>query len=734
MKTALFVNLPWWEQSGREIRMGVRSGSRWGHTFACNSRPSGFAFGDYRPYPIFLGYAASYVAKHSGWKVRFRDCIAMADSYQDFGAYLHGLSPDVVFIESTTPSWEHDRRMIPNIHRALPLAQLVICGTIVTTRAAEAMNLPGVAAVIEGEFEKGALAFLTKGTSGRVPRELLTLKEMNEAPFPYYDEGMARRYCDHNPTGQVFPHAQVWSSRGCAFKCLSGDTPVNTVEGNIPIKYLVGRESIGVFSFDPVTRRASVCTARHIRKTQAGARLMRVRFKDGSHLDCTPDHRFLAFKWGNQFVGEKQWMSEAANLKPGTHVRALRFNKSGDYIDVQWSRAGSAKAHRMVAEWKLGRSLTASENVHHIDRDKLNYRPDNLKVFQSGKEHLSVAHPEIAARMKACNPVKNMTPAWREKLAASRRGETLSEETRSKMAASALVREEFKTAEERSANARKGWGKKRLSGKFHRGGKRNAAGVFVANHVVESVEPLQGLHDTYCLEVADTGWFYANGVLVKNCRHCEWPATMTGNDPDGTARRTVRQYSEEYLEAFLRDLVDRFQFRSIYFDDDTMNLGNRHVAKVCRVMDRIGLPWSAMCRIDTCDREHWKLMRDAGCFGVKIGYESGSQYVVDQLINKGIDLKEAADTTHFLRGLGLTVHGTFMSGMPGETKDHMRQTLDYIASLPLTSVQHSGVAELEGAPLHTLREAGQMQDDNYTRENDGARAIERIVREMREET
>lgn len=436
MKTALFVNLPWWEQSGREIRMGVRSGSRWGHTFACNSRPSGFAFGDYRPYPIFLGYAASYVAKHSGWKVRFRDCIAMADSYQDFGAYLHGLSPDVVFIESTTPSWEHDRRMIPNIHRALPLAQLVICGTIVTTRAAEAMNMPGVAAVIEGEFEKGALAVLTKGTTGRVPRELLTLKEMNEAPFPYYDEGMARRYCDHNPTGQVFPHAQVWSSRGCAFKC----------------------------------------------------------------------------------------------------------------------------------------------------------------------------------------------------------------------------------------------------------------------------------------------------------RHCEWPATMTGNDPDGTARRTVRQYSEEYLEAFLRDLVDRFQFRSIYFDDDTMNLGNRHVAKVCRVMDRIGLPWSAMCRIDTCDREHWKLMRDAGCFGVKIGYESGSQYVVDQLINKGIDLKEAADTTHFLRGLGLTVHGTFMSGMPGETKDHMRQTLDYIASLPLTSVQHSGVAELEGAPLHTLREAGQMQDDNYTRENDGARAIERIVREMREET
>lgn len=226
---------------------------------------------------------------------------------------------------------------------------------------------------------------------------------------------------------------------------------------------------------------------------------------------------------------------------------------------------------------------------------------------------------------------------------------------------------------------------------------------------------------------------WASRGCAFKCTHCEWPATMTGDDPDGTSKRTVRFYKPEYMESYLAQAVAEHGYRSIYFDDDTFNLGNRHVAKMCEVMRKIGLPWSAMCRIDTIDREHWKLMRDSGCFGVKIGYESGSQYVVDMLIKKGLDLAEARETTIYLKSLGMTVHGTFMSGVPGETRAQMQQTLDYIKTLPLDTYQHSGMAELEGAPVHTLRERGEMQDANYTRENDGARAIEAILKQMRAE-
>lgn len=432
----LFLNAPFWDfdQAQGRFRMGVRAGSRWGHTFHGMSQPGQFVFGDYRPWPWFMSYAASYAAKNTDAEVSFHDSVALGDSYGDLYAYLWKTQPDMIFFESTTPSWDHDKPYIEYLAVQFPRTKFVVTGTIVTSRAVEILTMHGVVAVIQGEYEKGSVRAIN-GQTGLIMRELLTRDEMNAAPFPYYDRDVAHRYCDHNPVGQIFPHLQIWTSRGCVF----------------------------------------------------------------------------------------------------------------------------------------------------------------------------------------------------------------------------------------------------------------------------------------------------------SCSHCELPATMTGDDPDGTGKRTVRQYSAAYMEAFLTEAVGKYGFKSIYADDDTFNLGGKHVERMCEVFRKIGLPWSAMCRIDTIDRAHWKLMRDSGCFGVKIGYESGNQYVVDMLIKKGLDLNEARETTKYLKSLGMTVHGTFMSGIPGETHAQMQQTLDYIKSLPLDSYQHSGMAELEGAPVHTLRERGEMQDANYTRENDGARAIEKILKQMREE-
>lgn len=432
----LFLNAPWWEMDVSEgrYRMGVRGGSRWGHTFRSMSQPGQFVFGDYRPWPWFMSYAASYAKKNTDAEIYYRDCVALSENYSDLYAILWALQPDMVIYESSTPSWPHDKAYLEYLAANFPRTSFVVTGTIVTSRSDEILAMRGVVAAIQGEYEKGSVRAIN-GQTGLIRRELLTRNEMNAAPFPWYDDMHWSQYCDHNPQGQVFPHIHIWTSRGCPF----------------------------------------------------------------------------------------------------------------------------------------------------------------------------------------------------------------------------------------------------------------------------------------------------------SCSHCELPATMTGDDPDGTGKRTVRQYSPEYMEAFLTEMVGRYGFKSIWVDDDTFNLGGKHVERMCEVFRKIGLPWSAMCRIDTIDRAHWKLMRDSGCFGVKIGYESGNQYVVDMLIKKGLDLNEARETTKYLKSLGMTVHGTFMSGIPGETHAQMQQTLDYIKSLPLDSYQHSGMAELEGAPVHTLRERGEMQDANYTRENDGARAIEHLLKQMRDE-
>lgn len=226
------------------------------------------------------------------------------------------------------------------------------------------------------------------------------------------------------------------------------------------------------------------------------------------------------------------------------------------------------------------------------------------------------------------------------------------------------------------------------------------------------------------------------------CIFCVWPATMTGNDPDGTRPRSVRFYSREYMESFLRDRLARAAaagvlYRSIYFDDDTFNLSNDHVLNMCEVMRGIGLPWSAMCRADTIRQDTWRAMRDAGCFGVKLGFESGSQQVIDTIINKRLDLAAALKTAYWLRAeLGMTVHGTFTIGLPGETAAQQEETRDFIARAyaigAIDTHQLSGTAEIEGTPLHTLTHGqsslkkypGAHVDGNYQASADGQRKIE----------
>ena len=248
-------------------------------------------------------------------------------------------------------------------------------------------------------------------------------------------------------------------------------------------------------------------------------------------------------------------------------------------------------------------------------------------------------------------------------------------------------------------------------------------------HTREDLEAL-ALPDFSSFDTRDSLTLYplltSRGCPYK-CIFCVWPATMTGNDPDGTKKRTVRHYSADYMEAFLRELVERFDYRCIYFDDDTFNLGDRHVLAMCEVMTRIGLPWSAMCRADTIAQDTWGAMKASGCFGVKIGFESGNQHVVDEIVNKRLDLERARETVFECKRLGLTVHGTFTYGLPGETVEQMQDTKRFIASLPLDTYQESGTAAIEGTPLDTLLKGGTLEryrgarlDSSFDENSDGS--------------
>jgi len=443
----LFSNPPWWEKKEsrgflrkKRWRRGVRAGSRWPFTYLGRCYPDNSRAKDYIPYPYFLGYATTYTSKLIGEKkVYFRDSIALSESYKSFFKYLDSIHNKIEYylIESATPSWEHDYKLIKEIKNKYPKLKIIVAGPISTSD--QNWDSEIVYAVLKGEYEKNVMKVIN-GKDGLLEHDLLTLEEMNKAPFPYYDKFIYDKYFDGNPIpmNQLSPQAHILTSRGCPFKCI----------------------------------------------------------------------------------------------------------------------------------------------------------------------------------------------------------------------------------------------------------------------------------------------------------FCVWPAAMTGNDPDGENKRSVRQYTPDYMKGFLDKLTTDYKFEAIYFDDDTFNIGNRHTVEISKLAGKYNIPWFAMCRADTCKKDTWKIMKDNGCKGVKIGIESGSQYVVDQIVNKHLDLNYTREIVNHLRELNMSVHGTFTYGLPGETKDQMIETKNFISNTNFNTVQESGTAEIEGTPLHTLTKKelknypGASINSTYDRQKDGGKKWQSLVKDL----
>lgn len=132
-------------------------------------------------------------------------------------------------------------------------------------------------------------------------------------------------HSNYAPVEERSPFASIYTSLGCIYKCLHGDTLVNTIYGKKPIKELAEKyDTIPVYTYDFEKDKICIADAVNIQKTGSSQKLVRVEFDDGTYIDCTPDHKFICFKNGNQNAKTKHWISEAKDIKPNTSVKVLK--------------------------------------------------------------------------------------------------------------------------------------------------------------------------------------------------------------------------------------------------------------------------------------------------------------------------------------------------------------------------------------------------------------------------
>jgi len=164
------------------------------------------------------------------------------------------------------------------------------------------------------------------------------------------------------------------------------------------------------------------------------------------------------------------------------------------------------------------------------------------------------------------------------------------------------------------------------------------------------------------------------------CTFCLWPQTHSGH------RWRLRSADDVANE--VRWALENFEgLKEIFFDDDTFNYQKARTIELCRKLKPLKFTWSCTSRVTT-DYETLKAMKDAGCRLLIVGYESGDPQILKN-IKKGATVEMAKRFTANCHKLGLKVHGDFIIGLPGESRESIRRTIEFAKELDCETIQVS---------------------------------------------
>ncbi len=187
------------------------------------------------------------------------------------------------------------------------------------------------------------------------------------------------------------------------------------------------------------------------------------------------------------------------------------------------------------------------------------------------------------------------------------------------------------------------------------------------------------------------------------CTFCLWPQTLSGHpwrkrSSDDVAREMAQ--AKEYWP----------WVKEFFFDDDTFNIQKARTIELCEKLKPLNLTWSCTSRVTT-DFETLKAMRDSGCRLLIVGYESGDAQILKN-IKKGATIERARQFTKDCRKLGLTVHGDFILGLPGESRESIRRTIGFAKELDVETIQVSVAHAYPGTELYdSMLQNGFLQRD-----------------------
>ena len=149
-------------------------------------------------------------------------------------------------------------------------------------------------------------------------------------------------------------------------------------------------------------------------------------------------------------------------------------------------------------------------------------------------------------------------------------------------------------------------------------------------------------------------------------------------------------------------LINKYEVKEIQFIDANIILRRDFIEEICHLLikEKIKVPWSCPSgiRADCFDYELAKLMKKAGCYMAVLGIESANPEIL-KIIKKGETIDTITSAINIAHKAGIITVGAFMLGLPGDTKETMRETIEYSKKVPLDRAVFSLLDVLPGCEI-----------------------------------
>lgn len=181
---------------------------------------------------------------------------------------------------------------------------------------------------------------------------------------------------------------------------------------------------------------------------------------------------------------------------------------------------------------------------------------------------------------------------------------------------------------------------------------------------------------------------------------------------------TIRYNSSQRVYDTMKHLSETYGIKHLQFIDDLFVAHNAHVVEFSKLLiaNKIDMTWSCTARVNTVKPETLALMKEAGCWEISFGLESGSDWLLDEM-KKSQRVDTAIQAVKWTHEAGIRVKGLLMLGYPGETRETIEQTKEFVKNIPLTTMNLSKFTPYPGSPIYRKLYGASIIESDWARLN-----------------